>query len=324
MVDNKAAGGCAGCCVLSTIAVIIVAVTSFKQLDQLDYGLDMDMVSATISSEVYTEPGLIFLGPGHRFVTYPRTVQTMSVICKASTCSQYIDAQTGQASDRLQTRTSDGLSVSLAVTVQYRYDPTRLHDLYMRFAGEEFAIFEQTATALLSQVATNYTAYTFFNDLPSIQTSMKIELTRKFDTELSAMVEALQITDVSLPDAFQNAIMTSIEAQQNITQMQRYKDNMLVTFASEVLVANQTRYQTIARAEGDANRIREEADAAVTITKETVTAEMYSYGNLSQTVGLDADGGLSYIFWDTQMVGANTGKEYLSGLNPATYIKASV
>jgi hypothetical protein len=32
-----------------------------------------------------------------------------------------------------------------------------------------------------------------------------------------------------------------------------------------------------------------------------VLSEMYSYGNLSQIVGLDEAGGLSYIWWDTQV-----------------------
>jgi len=305
-----------------------VLLTSFSQLDQLNYGLDLNMVSATLSPDVYTEPGLHMLGPGHRFITYPRLRQTMNVVCRASTCDQYSSAQTqddrtAPSADRLQTRTSDGLSVSLAVSLQFRYDPSRLVDLYLRFEGEEMTVLENTATALLSQVATNYSAYTFFNDLPSIATAMQIELTRKFDQQLSTIVESIQVTDVVLPDAFQNAIMASIEAQQNITQMQRYKENMLITFAQQVLVANQTRYQTIERAQGTANQRREAADAAVAITTQTVSAEMYSYGNLSQTVGLDTDGGLSYIWWDTQRETANAGKEYLAGLSPDTYIRTT-
>merc|ERR1711998_318292 len=111
-------------------------------------------------------------------------------------------------------------------------------------------------------------------------------------------------TGVDLPDEFENAIFDSIAAQQNI-------------------VANQTRLQTIALAEGTARQRSEQADASVTITTQTTTAEMYSYGNISETVGLDGDGGLRYIWWDTQTEQANLGKEYLVGLNPDTYIRQS-
>jgi len=290
---------------------------SWHRLDQLEYGLDMDMVSASINPVVVTEPGLHQLGPGHRFVTYPRTIQTLSIVCRASTCVEPYD--------RLQTRTSDGLSVSLNVSFQYRYDPARLVSLYNAYPeGDLHMIFENTATALLSQVATNYSAYRFFNELNVIATAMQTALTNVIDTKLFAFVDALQITEVHLPAAFQNAIVTSLQSQQNITAMRRHRDNMLVSFESQVLVANQSRYRTIALAQGSANRRRQEADANVAITTQSVLSEMYSYGNLSQIVGLDEAGGLSYIWWDTQTQASNMGKEFLAGLNPNTYIRQTV
>ena len=246
------------------------------------------------------------LGTGHKFLTYPRTVQTMQVKCKGSSCAQ--------PTNRLQTRTSDGLGVSVAVSFQYRYDPTRLYDLYKRFDQQELEVFEDTSLATLSQVATNYTAYTFFSDLTGIAAAMRITLSDVFDRQLYTFIDGLQITEVDLPDEFENAIMASIQAQQNITTMERYRENMLVTFESELLVANQTRYQTIALAEGTAATRREEADATVEITQQTVLAEMYSFGNISETVGLDPTGSLSYIWWDSQAEEDHTGKEYLAGL----------
>merc|ERR1712093_586282 len=153
-----------------------------------------------------------------------------------------------------------------------------------------------------------------------IASAMEISLADVFDDQLYAFVEGFQITQVELPAQFQQAIVNSITAKQNITKTMRYKENMIVTFEQQVLVANQTRLQTIARAEGQVHRRMLEADAAVAITTATVQAEMYSYGNLSQTVGLDEDGGLTYIWWDKQLQSAYQGKEYLVGLSPDTYI----
>jgi len=248
---------------------------------------------------------------------YPKTVQTLSIVCRATTCVRPFD--------RLQTRTADGLSVSLNVSFQYRHDPARLLDIYHEYDQNDLPmIFENTATALLSQVATNYTAYTFFNDLTGIATSMQHALTDTFDRKLFTFVDALQITEVHLPAAFQQAIVTSLQAQQNITAMRRHRDNMLVSFESQVLVANQSRYRTIALAQGSANRRRQEADASIEITTQSVLSEMYSYGNLSQSVGLDEAGGLSYIWWDTQTQASSAGKEFLAGLSPSTYIRQTV
>lgn len=300
------AGGC-GC--LSLIAVIVVLSISFHQLDQLDYGIDYNMISARLEGEVYTKPGLYSLGPGHKFITYPRTIQTITF----SAAEQ----------DRLQTRTSDGLPVKLGISFQWRYDPARLIDLYLKYEKREMEVYENTAKATLANAATNYTAYTFFNDKPGIAATMQIALAQVFDEQLYATIDAFQITQVELPEEFQQAILASIAAKQNITATERYKDNMLVTFAQQILVANQSKLQTIATAQGLVDRRHEQADATVAVTRQIVEAEMYSYGNLSQTVGLDEDGGLSYIWWDAQTESVNSGKTYLAGLSPDTYIRQS-
>ena len=54
-------------------------------------------------------------------------------------------------------------------------------------------------------------------------------ITKVFDEQLFARIDAFQITRVELPVQFQNAILQSIEAKQNITSSERYKDNMEVT-----------------------------------------------------------------------------------------------
>ena len=129
-------------------------------------------------------------------------------------CAQYPHAlppQFNQAhQDLLHTRTADGLPLTLGVSFQYRYIPQHLHTLYLAYKNDHVHVYENTATAVIANVACNYSAYTFFNDLRTIATSMQLELSRRFDTELSLFVESLQVTDVVLPDAFQRAILASM------------------------------------------------------------------------------------------------------------------
>jgi len=299
-------GGC--CCAVLITAIVLLSI-SFSSLDELDYGICYNGVIHKIEGDVYTKAGLYTLGPGKYFITYPKVVQTIEF--------------TAAEGDRLQTRTSDGLPVKLGVSFQYRYDPARLIQLYLRYRQEEYEVYEMTAKSTIANAATNYSAYTFFNDKPGIAAAMQIALTEVFDTRLYASVDAFQITQVELPEQFQAAILASIEAKQNITQTERYKENMMVTFNSQELVANQTKIQTVYLAQGRANERIEQAQASIEITRKTVESEMYSYGNLSQTVGLDGDGGLAYIWWDQQIVSSNQGKEFLVGLNPDSYIKTS-
>merc|ERR1711918_267767 len=101
---------------------------------------------------------------------------------------------------------------------------------------------------------------------------------------MGANIDAFQITRVELPSEFQEAILKSIEAKQNITRTERYMENMQVTFASQILVANQTKQQTIALAKGTANQRLQQAEATAIVLEQSVEAEMYAYGNPTDNV----------------------------------------
>ena len=296
---------CGICCLAVTLTIIILISISFASLDQLDLGLNYNSITLQLQDDVYSEAGLYFLGVGHYFIKYPRTIQTIEFVAEEN--------------DRLQTRTSDGLPVSLSVSFQYRYDGTRLRDLYLMFKQEELEVYENTAKAVIANIATNFSAYTFFNDKQGIATEMQLVVGRVFDEQLFALIDAFQITRVELPNEFQNSILASIEAKQNITTARRYKDNMEVTFRTQVLEANQTRQQTVALAHGTANQKLLEAEANAMVTEQSVYAEMYAYGNLTAEVDLNVSEGLSYIWWSEQE--DSLGKEFLVGLDPASVIR---
>ena len=73
--------------------------------------------------------------------------------------------------------------------------------------------------------------------LAGIANQMQIDVTRVFQQELFASIDAFQITRVELPSQFQSAILASIQAKQNISERQRYKENMEVTFSTQILIA---------------------------------------------------------------------------------------
>jgi regulator of protease activity HflC (stomatin/prohibitin superfamily) len=283
------------------ILMIILLAISFKPLDQLDFGLNYNSITLQIEEDVYADAGLYFLGVGCYFITYPRTVQTIEFIAEEN--------------DRLQTRTSDGLPVKLSVSFQYRYNEDTLLDLYLTYKKQEIEVYENTAKAVIANAATQFDAYTFFNDKQGIANAMQIDVSRVFQEELFASIDAFQITRVELPSQFQSAILDSIQAKQNISERMRYKENMAVTFSTQVLIANQTKFQSIALAQGEAAQRSEEAEANVYIVQQEVEAEMYAYGNLSVAVGLNTSESLDYIWWSEQLQKRNT-KDYLVGVDP--------
>ena len=267
---------CCGCCCCTiTILVIVLVSISISSLEQLNVALNYDTLDAHNRGQGVHDGRHLLSRRRPLLHHLPSTIQTIQFI--------------PEENNRLETRTSDGLPVSLSLSFQYRHDPSRLQDLYLTYKQQQVAVYEHTAKAVIANVATNFTAYTFFNDKQGIATEMQYWVTRVFDEELFAFVEALQIMRVELPAQFQNAILQSIEAKQNITQAQRYMANMQVTFQTELLIANQTRLQTVAMARGTASQRRQAAEANARVTEQSVYAEMYAYGNLSQTVDLEHD-----------------------------------
>jgi len=285
---------------------------SFSSLQPVEYGLNFNAIIMQVENRTYATAGLFFLGFGHWFIRFPRVIQTIEFMA------------TGENS-LLHTRTADGLPLTLGLSFQYRYMPEHLHKLYMTYKGEHHAVYVNTATAAIANVACNYSAYTFFNDKQGIAIAMQKYLNTKFTTQLYAQVEALQISQVELPTSFQDAILESISTKQNITRSERYKENMQVTFSTQRMVAEQSANQTVIRAGGVAQQKLQQAQANAQMTEQTVRAEIAAYANLSKSLEFSSENALNYLWWDTLQSAASApgapSKEFLVGLDPAAYIK---
>lgn len=86
----------------------ILLAFSFKSLDATEIGLDYSWVSKTVDKTTYKN-GLHFLGIGHSFIKYPKMVQTLEFA-----------HERGADARPLQSRTKDGLEVTLEVSFQFR------------------------------------------------------------------------------------------------------------------------------------------------------------------------------------------------------------
>ena len=152
--------------------------------------LDFNAITMSLSNETFGVAGLYFLGFGHWFIRFPRVIQT-------------IEFAQERGNSLLHTRTADGLPLTLGLSFQYRYQPEKLHALYLKYKGDHQTVFINTAIATIANVACNYSAYTFFNDKQGIAIAMQSSLRTIFAEQLYASIEALQISQVELPTSFQ-------------------------------------------------------------------------------------------------------------------------
>ena len=149
---------CGVCTCFIVIPSIIMISMSFSSLPTVEYGLDYNAITLTVDNKTYGAAGMYFLGLGHSFIKFPRTIQTIEF--------------NAAHRDLLHTRTLDGLPLTLGVSFQYRYIPQHLYDLYRAYKLNHLHVYENTATAVIANVACNYSAYTFFNDKQGIAVVM--------------------------------------------------------------------------------------------------------------------------------------------------------
>ena len=158
MSGNGGGTLCGVCTCFIVIPSFIMIMMSFSSLPTVEYGLDYNAITLTVDNKTYDSAGLYFLGLGHSFIKFPRTIQTIEF--------------NAAHDDLLHTRTLDGLPLTLGVSFQYRYIPQHLYELYRAYKLKHVHVYENTATAVIANVACNYSAYTFFNDKQGIATVM--------------------------------------------------------------------------------------------------------------------------------------------------------
>jgi regulator of protease activity HflC (stomatin/prohibitin superfamily) len=147
----------------------------------------------------------------------------------------------------------------------------------MTFGDSYLQVLDNSARSIIANVASNYSAYRFFSDKQGIAAHMQHVLDERMSTELFASIDALQIETIELPSKFQDAILESIKVKQNIQAQLKYKENMMVTWEQDVMVAEQLKNQTVTLAHGEAAKIQESAAANAIITNATIDAEISAY-----------------------------------------------
>lgn len=128
--------------------VVILFVSAFSKVGPLEYGLHFSnwnnkmVLNSNGEVDVYTA-GRFLIGIGHTFVTFPTNAVTID-----------FTNDPGAKNKPLQTRTQDGLPVTIEIALQYKLKPDKLLDLYTELnIGYEAAFVRNARDALLEEAA---------------------------------------------------------------------------------------------------------------------------------------------------------------------------
>lgn len=279
--------------------------TSVKSVHQTEWALDLNSITMHIDKKNVYEAGLHWIWTGHTFVRFPNTWQN-------------VEFSTSE-DDLLHSRTSDGLPLTLGLSFQYTIQKDKLYDLYMTYKDQYPNVLYNVASDIIGNLASEYTAYSFFNDKHKIAIHMEKAINTYLEDKMFMNVNALQIILIHLPTSFEDSILESINTKQNITKMEKLKQTNLVNYKTELLAATKEANQTVTEAHGTATAIKQTQVANGKAIKANLAAEMVGYSHIKDKLGFAGDDLLEYMWYDSlsEQQGASN---YIVGMNPMTFI----
>ncbi|CEM37183.1 unnamed protein product [Vitrella brassicaformis CCMP3155] len=254
--------------VIAGVLLITLFILCWAQLEYTQIGLDYSFIAQTVGKRTYF-PGRYLLGLGHFFVKFPRTLQTIS-----------FSDDSDRSAPLLKSRTSDGLEVSLEISFQYLIDSTRLHDLYMKFGKDYHPTYIRLAQDLLTDAATNYTAYKLFQTPADIRERMEDVMNDVFQRQAFASVGGFQLKTVSLPPLFEQAIQETEVQKQDIKKAEAEQQRTVVTLETTVIQAQKHVEVVLQQALATAESIRLNNLASIQAYNITQLLQAMSYGEL--------------------------------------------
>lgn len=266
---------CYCCCTCSCFCSFMLLIFGFASLEATEFGLNYSWISKNISPQI-KENGLYYIGVGHSFIKFPKTVQTIEF-------SLNKNANQGP----IQSRTSDGLEVTLEISFQYILQPDKIYTLYNKYGNNYNKVFQNIAVHILTEEATKYTAYNFFMDRGKIKDDFQLELDKKFNEICYATIQFLQLRSVDLPNLFEESIQESEVKKQDIEKAKAEQNKVKIEMDTKIKAAEFQKNVVINVAEGEAEAIFKQNQADVESLVKTQETQIMVYKNLKNTLGLD-------------------------------------
>ena len=265
---------CGCCCCCSCFCSFLLIIFGFATLEATEFGLNYSWISKTISPQV-KENGLYFIGIGHSFIKFPKTVQTI----------EFSNTKTANQGP-IQSRTSDGLEVTLEISFQYILNKDQIYKLYTKYGKNYNYIFQNIAIHTLTEEATKYTAYNFFMDRGKIKDDFQYELNEVFENLCYSSIQFLQLRSVDLPNLFEASIQESEVKKQDIQKAKAEQNKIMIEVDTQIKSAEFQKNVIINKAEGEAEAIYKQNKADVESLMKMQETQVGVYKTLKDTLNL--------------------------------------
>jgi regulator of protease activity HflC (stomatin/prohibitin superfamily) len=233
---------CLVACIVISLTLLLLLI-SMDTIEPLQYGITVNKITKTIGTEVY-ESGRYLIGPFKSFLYYPANLIGI----------EFSDAR-GATGEALQTRTAEGLALTLYVSFQYQVNKTEIPKLYNLANVNYHTTYVRIARDIILKVGGQYNATNYWTDRAKIGEAMKEAL----DLELRkayATCRFLQVLRIDLPKTYEDSIVaTQVEVQK--TNMRKFEQQAeLIRQNISVIISEAEQQIKIVNATGNAEAFR--------------------------------------------------------------------
>ncbi len=247
--------------VVFCVIILGVALGSLRNVEQDEWGIDYRNVPRKVYAPLYG-PGRYFMWPDTQLVRFYNTFRQWNL--------------------EVDCWTKDGLEVDLAISIQTRYIPEEIIDVFFKFGKEDdFSPYIQNVLLkLMRETCSNYTSFDYYDKRGDIQNDMLESITEQLPLLGTHLTTGgfLQFVNVELPAVFNQAIIDKRSAEQDIqiALNQRAQQLVIAQTALSQSVNNGTVVINNANLIAQANIFNATQQAAVTVAKFQERADVYA------------------------------------------------
>ncbi|CAK9013306.1 Vacuolar protein sorting-associated protein 18-like [Durusdinium trenchii] len=223
----------------SSCCCFLLLLLSVGTLTPLQYGLTVNLITKQVNSDIVYEGGRHLIGPWKSFLAFPSTRVTVSFDTMKN------------SQGPLQTRTKDGLALTLQLAFQYRIDRAYLGKLFALANQQYEPLFVRNARDVLLKAAADYEAIEYWQDREKIGKEMR-ELLNTRLSQVYATCGGLQIMVIDLPPEFETSIVQTQVTEQMQQTRHHEQQAKRISADTEVLKAQYNRNVTVTRNGADA------------------------------------------------------------------------
>jgi hypothetical protein len=281
--DTELTIGCGLCCVIIIVASFLIGF-SFRKLDANEVGINFSANSQTLDYTKLYDGGTYFVGLGHSFYKFPKTVQELKLV----------------GSDAVAGRTKDGMVLTMNCRVLFRYNISvdGLAFLVLTLNEKYTPFFSNITRSHVRDVASQYTAFEFWTKRDNITTAMMQRMTTELQ-EWHATVENFLLLNFELPKEFGDAI-TETDVQKQAKEKVQFEQEVAVTETQTRILSASKQIDIIAlEANATATAITLGVDAQLYQIQSLVAAELESYQRLVVELGLSPQELQTFVWLDT-------------------------